>query len=87
MTEHTSMTGNGLPHHHTTLVTGATQGLGRGIALELAARGGTVLLHGRDAGRLAAVAAEVRALGARGGGAGPTHPRPPTTPAAAPAPR
>ncbi|WP_030757972.1 SDR family NAD(P)-dependent oxidoreductase [Streptomyces griseus] len=56
-----------LPHHHTTLVTGATQGLGRGIALDLAARGGTVLLHGRDAGRLAAVAAEVRALDAGGG--------------------
>ncbi|MFI8252322.1 SDR family NAD(P)-dependent oxidoreductase [Streptomyces filamentosus] len=55
-----------LPHHHTTLVTGATQGLGRGIALDLAARGGTVLLHGRDAGRLAAVAAELRALDAGG---------------------
>lgn len=60
----TSMTR--LPHHHTTLVTGATQGLGRGIALDLAARGGTVLLHGRDAGRLAAVAAELRALDAGG---------------------
>ncbi|MEU3607107.1 SDR family NAD(P)-dependent oxidoreductase [Streptomyces sp. NPDC035033] len=55
-----------LPRHHTTLVTGATQGLGRGVALDLAARGGTVLLHGRDAGRLAAVAAEVRALDAGG---------------------
>ncbi|GHA90940.1 SDR family NAD(P)-dependent oxidoreductase [Streptomyces termitum] len=55
-----------LPHHHTTLVTGATQGMGRGIALDLAARGGTVLLHGRDPGRLAAVAAEARALGAGG---------------------
>ncbi|MFD4370339.1 SDR family NAD(P)-dependent oxidoreductase [Streptomyces sp. NPDC058486] len=51
-----------LPPHHTTLVTGATQGLGRGIALDLAARGGTVLLHGRDTGRLAAVADELRAL-------------------------
>ncbi|MFI1682341.1 SDR family NAD(P)-dependent oxidoreductase [Streptomyces sp. NPDC020607] len=45
---------------HTTLVTGATQGLGRGIALDLAARGHTVLLHGRDRARLDAVAAEVR---------------------------
>ncbi|MFK4694286.1 SDR family NAD(P)-dependent oxidoreductase [Streptomyces pristinaespiralis] len=45
----------------TTLITGATQGLGRGIALDLACRGGTVLLHGRDRVRLDAVAAEVRA--------------------------
>ncbi|MFD4139246.1 SDR family NAD(P)-dependent oxidoreductase [Streptomyces sp. NPDC058572] len=45
----------------TTLITGATQGLGRGIALHLAARGDTVLLHGRDRTRLDAVAAEVRA--------------------------
>ncbi|MCX5206563.1 SDR family NAD(P)-dependent oxidoreductase [Streptomyces sp. NBC_00237] len=45
----------------TTLVTGATQGLGRGIALDLAARGDTVLLHGRDRARLDAVADEVRA--------------------------
>ncbi|MEU0397166.1 SDR family NAD(P)-dependent oxidoreductase [Streptomyces sp. NPDC006208] len=45
----------------TTLITGATQGLGRGIALDLAARGDTVLLHGRDRTRLDAVAAEVRA--------------------------
>ncbi|MGW7288415.1 SDR family NAD(P)-dependent oxidoreductase [Streptomyces sp. NPDC054847] len=44
----------------TTLITGATQGLGRGIALDLARRGGTVLLHGRDRVRLDAVAAEVR---------------------------
>ncbi|QKW08081.1 SDR family NAD(P)-dependent oxidoreductase [Streptomyces sp. NA04227] len=45
----------------TTLITGATQGLGRGIALDLAARGDTVLLHGRDRTRLAAVADEIRA--------------------------
>ncbi|MFE5003241.1 SDR family NAD(P)-dependent oxidoreductase [Streptomyces sp. NPDC056696] len=44
-----------------TLITGATQGLGRGIALDLAQRGDTLLLHGRDAGRLEAVTAEVRA--------------------------
>lgn len=46
---------------HTTLITGATQGLGRGIALDLATRGGTLLLHGRDSTRLDAVAEEVRA--------------------------
>jgi NAD(P)-dependent dehydrogenase (short-subunit alcohol dehydrogenase family) len=35
----------------TVLITGATDGLGRGVALELAARGATLLLHGRDATR------------------------------------
>ncbi|MFG2827632.1 SDR family NAD(P)-dependent oxidoreductase [Streptomyces sp. NPDC048434] len=49
----------------TTLITGATQGLGRGLALDLAARGGTVLLHGRDRTRLESVAAEVRAAAPR----------------------
>ncbi|WP_329124038.1 SDR family NAD(P)-dependent oxidoreductase [Streptomyces sp. NBC_01353] len=49
------------PTAPTVLITGATQGLGRGIALELAAQGCTVLLHGRDSGRLEAVAEEVRA--------------------------
>ncbi|KIZ19718.1 SDR family NAD(P)-dependent oxidoreductase [Streptomyces natalensis] len=48
-------------NQHTTLITGATQGMGRGLALGLAARGGTVLLHGRDRARLDAVADEVRA--------------------------
>jgi NAD(P)-dependent dehydrogenase (short-subunit alcohol dehydrogenase family) len=32
----------------TILVTGATDGLGRGLAIELAAGGATVLVHGRD---------------------------------------
>lgn len=35
----------------TVLITGATDGLGREVAKELAAQGATVLLHGRDAGR------------------------------------
>lgn len=47
---------------HTTLITGATQGLGRGIALDLAPRGGTLLLHGRDRTRLDAVADQVRTI-------------------------
>jgi NAD(P)-dependent dehydrogenase (short-subunit alcohol dehydrogenase family) len=35
------------------LVTGATDGLGRAVASHLAERGATLLLHGRDEGRLA----------------------------------
>ncbi|MFE9423784.1 SDR family NAD(P)-dependent oxidoreductase [Kitasatospora sp. NPDC006697] len=50
------------------LVTGTTQGMGRALALDLAARGATVLLHGRDPRRLAAVLAEVRATGAEARG-------------------
>jgi hypothetical protein len=38
------------------LVTGATDGLGRGVAERLAREGCAVHLHGRDAGRLAATA-------------------------------
>ncbi|MFD0026105.1 SDR family NAD(P)-dependent oxidoreductase [Streptomyces sp. NPDC058382] len=48
----------------TVLVTGATQGLGRHLARDLAARGATLLLHGRDRERLDSVADEVRALSA-----------------------
>ncbi|MFF8830934.1 SDR family NAD(P)-dependent oxidoreductase [Streptomyces sp. NPDC015131] len=45
-------------NRRTVLITGATQGLGRGIALVLARRGHHLLLHGRDRARLDAVAAE-----------------------------
>lgn len=45
------------------LVTGTTSGLGREVALALAAQGIHVLAHGRDATRLEAVGAEVRAAG------------------------
>jgi NAD(P)-dependent dehydrogenase (short-subunit alcohol dehydrogenase family) len=48
----------------TILVTGATDGLGRGIARTLAERRATVLVHGRDRGRAEAVATELRASGA-----------------------
>jgi NAD(P)-dependent dehydrogenase (short-subunit alcohol dehydrogenase family) len=41
------------------LITGSTDGLGRGVARELASRGATVLLHGRDRGRLDALAREL----------------------------
>ncbi|WP_346106936.1 SDR family NAD(P)-dependent oxidoreductase [Nonomuraea maheshkhaliensis] len=45
----------------TILVTGATDGLGRGLAADLAGRGATVLVHGRDDERGRATMAEIRA--------------------------
>jgi NADP-dependent 3-hydroxy acid dehydrogenase YdfG len=48
----------------TALVTGASSGIGRGIARSLAGAGMRVALVGRDAGRLAAAADECRAAGA-----------------------
>jgi NAD(P)-dependent dehydrogenase (short-subunit alcohol dehydrogenase family) len=47
----------------TVLVTGATDGLGRAVARDLAARGFGVLVHGRDGERAAAVAGEIGAAG------------------------
>ncbi len=46
------------------LITGATDGLGRALAARLAEDGAKLLLHGRDEGKLAEVAAEVTAKGA-----------------------
>jgi NAD(P)-dependent dehydrogenase (short-subunit alcohol dehydrogenase family) len=43
------------------LVTGATDGLGRGVAAELASRGATVLLHGRSQDKLDRTLDELRA--------------------------
>ena len=43
------------------MVTGATDGLGRALATELAGRGATLLLHGRDAARLADTVERIRA--------------------------
>jgi NAD(P)-dependent dehydrogenase (short-subunit alcohol dehydrogenase family) len=45
------------------LVTGATDGLGKGVALELARRGASVLVHGRDPQRIAASIDELRRIG------------------------
>jgi NAD(P)-dependent dehydrogenase (short-subunit alcohol dehydrogenase family) len=48
-----------------TVMTGAAKGLGRDVTLALAAEGADLVLVGRDAGALDAVAEEVRALGRR----------------------
>jgi NAD(P)-dependent dehydrogenase (short-subunit alcohol dehydrogenase family) len=45
------------------LVTGATSGIGQAAALQLAAQGATVIVHGRDANRGAAVVAEIENSG------------------------
>jgi NAD(P)-dependent dehydrogenase (short-subunit alcohol dehydrogenase family) len=47
----------------TVLITGATDGLGRALAADLAGRGARVLVHGRDPGRVEDAA---RAVGAAG---------------------
>ncbi len=52
------------------LVTGATDGLGRALAAELARSGATVLVHGRDPGRIADTVQEVRAVAAGARAAG-----------------
>lgn len=46
------------------LLTGATDGLGRALADRLASSGARLILHGRDAERLASVADEIAASGA-----------------------
>ena len=47
----------------TALVTGSTSGLGQAIAVQLAAEGAAVIIHGRHADRGAAVVAEITAAG------------------------
>jgi NAD(P)-dependent dehydrogenase (short-subunit alcohol dehydrogenase family) len=44
----------------TILITGATDGLGRALAGQLASEGATLILHGRDRGRLDAAADDIR---------------------------
>ncbi len=57
------------PAETTVLITGATAGLGRRVALQLAERGATVLLHGRSKDRCETVLEEIR----RVTGAGEAH--------------
>src|SRR5215475_11920797 len=45
----------------TIFITGATDGLGRALAGRLAADGATLILHGRDTGKLESAAAEISA--------------------------
>ncbi|WP_204042958.1 SDR family NAD(P)-dependent oxidoreductase [Acrocarpospora phusangensis] len=45
------------------LVTGATAGIGRAVAIQLAQEGAEVIVHGRDAARGAEVVAEIQANG------------------------
>lgn len=48
------------------LITGATDGLGKGIALDLARRGATILVHGRDVKRIESTVSEIRQVGKGG---------------------
>ncbi len=53
-----------MPRYQGVLITGASSGIGRALALALAAPGTVLHLGGRDPARLEAVAAACRALGA-----------------------
>lgn len=58
-----ALTGSRELHGQRALVTGGTSGIGRAIALELAAAGADVLVHGRRPERAAAVVTQLRAQG------------------------
>lgn len=48
------------------IVTGGTGGIGKGVALQLAARGARVVINGRDGHKAEAVLAEIRQMGGEG---------------------
>lgn len=54
------------PHQPIALVTGATSGIGRAIALKLASEGFYVIVHGRDASRGNATVEEIESKGGHG---------------------
>ena len=49
------------------LVTGATSGIGKAAAIQLAVQGATVIVHGRDVTRGVAVVAEIENAAAQPG--------------------
>jgi NAD(P)-dependent dehydrogenase (short-subunit alcohol dehydrogenase family) len=51
------------PNGKTALITGSTDGVGRGVAKRLGEDGWRVLVHGRDRGRGEAVVAEIKDAG------------------------
>ncbi len=53
-------------HGELALVTGSTSGIGTAIAIEFAAQGARVVVHGRDAARGAAVVGQITAAGGEG---------------------